>query len=663
MFNQKLDNPAALASDGYVELGRVFRDLTEDERLDPSMLAQLDRNELHGAFGWATLLQSERVIILAEAGSGKTRELEAQKERLELDGQAAFFLPIEALQNETLDGFLAMQPREAEKFRAWLADESQPAWFFLDAVDELKLTNGKLDFALGKVSRALGAAADRARIVLTCRPTDWRPNQDMRTVVSRLPVSQDAEEMQEAGDDDAFLEGILERRSRRPETTNTPKLRLVVLEPLTDKQIKRFAEAKGVADGEALLQEIRRRDAWSFARRPLDLNGLVQNWISKKRLGTRLEQHEEDVSFSLMDNPERPDKGVLSGDVAQEGAERLALALALTKTRTIKVPERVLNEGTDSGILDSEKVLADWTEEQRQALLRRPIFDVATYGRVRFHHRSVAEYLAARRLKNLGNVGLPKRRLMRLLFADRYGEQVAIPSMRPIAAWLSLWDDDVRKALLEREPETLVSFGDTELLSVPARIELVRYYIDRYGEGGWRGLDLSSDDLQRLASPELADEIKTRWLEPHLNGEVRLFLLKLVWLGRIGECAYMTFDGAMDPRLPPYTRTIALHALSECQRTDLLRRAADDMIANPTNWPDEVMHSAPQDLYPNVITTSELVHFLKTFPEFWGLGRRLLVDPNHPSGRASARQRGRGIAAAGAGGFDLAGQDIHGPLV
>ena len=562
MFNQKPGNPAALVSDGYIDLGRVFRDLTEDERLDPSMLAQLDSSNLYGAFGWTTLLDSERVIILAEAGSGKTCELVAQKKRLELDGKAAFFIPIEALQNETLAGFLAMQPGEAEKFRAWLADESQPAWFFLDAVDELKLTNGKLDFALGKVSKALGAAAERAHVVLTCRPTDWRPNQDMQTIVSRLPVSQDAEEVQETSDD-AFLESILERRSRRPEARSTPKLRLAVLEPLTDKQIKQFAEAKGVADGEVLLREIRRRDAWSFARRPLDLNGLVRTWITRKRLGTRLEQHETDVSLSLMDNPERSDKGVLSGDQAREGAERLALALALTKTRTIKVPERVLDEGTDKGILDSEKILADWTEEQRQTLLRRPIFDVATYGRVRFHHRSIAEYLAARRLNKLTNIGIPKQRLMRLLFSDRYGEKVAIPSMRPITAWLSLWDDDVRNTLLEREPETMVSHGDAKSLSILARVGLVRGYVALYGEGGWRGLDLSIDDLQRLASPALADEIKARWAEPHSNNEVRVFLLKLVWLGGIAECADLALGAAMDISLPPYTRTIALHALSE----------------------------------------------------------------------------------------------------
>ena len=319
--------------------------------------------------------------------------------------------------------------------------------------------------------------------------------------------------------------------------------------------------------------------------------------------------------MSLTDNPERSDKGVLSGDQAREGAERLALALALTKTRTIKVPERVLEEGTDSGILDSEKILADWTEEQRQALLRRPIFDVATYGRVRFHHRSIAEYLAAQRLAKLKNIGIAKRRLMRLLFSDRYGEKVAIPSMRPITAWLSLWDDDVRNALLEREPETMVSHGDAESLSILARVGLVRGYVARYGEGGWRGLDLSIDDLQRLASPELADEIKARWAEPHSNNEVRVFLLKLVWLGGIAECADLALGAAMDIGLPPYTRTIAMHALSECERKDLLRRAVNDMIANPGNWPDEVMHSVPQDLYPDVINTLELVQFLGTSRE------------------------------------------------
>ena len=52
-----------------------------------------------------------------------------------------------------------------------------------------------------------------------------------------------------------------------------------------------------------------------------------------------------------------------------------------------------------TGVLDAATILPDWTPAERQALLRRALFDPATYGRVRFHHRSVQEYLAARRLR------------------------------------------------------------------------------------------------------------------------------------------------------------------------------------------------------------------------------------------------------------------------
>ena len=83
---------------------------------------------------------------------------------------------------------------------------------------------------------------------------------------------------------------------------------------------------------------------------------------------------------------------------------------------------------------------------------RRALFDPATYGCVRFHHRSVQEYLAARRLRVLHETGMSTKALFRLLFAERYGVEVVFPSMRAIAAWLALWIDAAREELIEREP-------------------------------------------------------------------------------------------------------------------------------------------------------------------------------------------------------------------
>jgi len=56
-------------------------------------------------------------------------------------------------------------------------------------------------------------------------------------------------------------------------------------------------------------------------------------WSNSGKLGTRAEQHEANVGFKLRDDSTRPDFGVLSDQKARLGAERLALALAMTGNR------------------------------------------------------------------------------------------------------------------------------------------------------------------------------------------------------------------------------------------------------------------------------------------------------------------------------------------
>ena len=67
------------------------------------------------------------------------------------DGRFAFFVALESLDRKPVADLLS--PAEEEKFKAWIADSEAPAWFFLDAVDELKLTTGKFDRALLFFSR------------------------------------------------------------------------------------------------------------------------------------------------------------------------------------------------------------------------------------------------------------------------------------------------------------------------------------------------------------------------------------------------------------------------------------------------------------------------------------------------------------------------------
>ena len=77
--------------------------------------------------------------------------MKQQKEKLVEAEKFAFFVPLESLDSEPFVPLLS--PEDERQFVKWKLEEQAPAWFFLDAVDELKLTAGKLDRALNRLSR------------------------------------------------------------------------------------------------------------------------------------------------------------------------------------------------------------------------------------------------------------------------------------------------------------------------------------------------------------------------------------------------------------------------------------------------------------------------------------------------------------------------------
>ena len=600
----------------FVDLQRRFHELTDSELEDTESLLLWSGSEFGPDIGWSELLEYTRVILLAEAGSGKTVEMQQQANRLAGEGRFAFFIPMESLgKGQVTD---ALSPAEEKRFDQWKSDGRDPAWLFLDAVDELKLTDEKLDRALIQLSKAIDGCLDRARIIISCRPSDWRSDLDLITVQQRLPVPETRHDSSVRPPEEVFIGALRNGGGGQshvtPEEDESPTqgtVRTVAMLPMSNEQIKRFAEWRGLSNLGAFLAEIARQDAWIFARRPLDLNDLIEAWSSSGRLGTRAEQHEANITAKLKDDSERPDRGVLADTKARIGAERLALALALTRTHTIRSPDQSLHSRRADGVLDAATILPDWTPAKRQALLRRALFDPATYGRVRFHHRTVQEYLAAQRLRDLHEKGMSTKALFRLLFAESYGVEVVFPSMREIAAWLALWIDAVRKELIRREPETLISLGDPGSLDLATRSALLRAFVAEYGRGEWRGLNIPLAEVHRLAHPELGTVMRECWGGGPANDEVRDLLLNLIRLGPVEVCADLAHGVALDTAASDYDRFDAIQALLACGRNDSVRDLAGAMLDEPTSWSDELVHGIALDLFPKIITTDELVRLME----------------------------------------------------
>jgi hypothetical protein len=138
-------------------------------------------------FGWETwddLIKRPRVVVLAEAGAGKTWEFQGHADRLVKLGKPAFFLAIEELADSNVSSCLL--PSSASQLETWRSG-SEIGHFFLDSVDEARLNGKKLAVALRKLAHDIGEHIGRAHIVVSCRVSDWKGDEDVAVVKQCLP--------------------------------------------------------------------------------------------------------------------------------------------------------------------------------------------------------------------------------------------------------------------------------------------------------------------------------------------------------------------------------------------------------------------------------------------------------------------------------------------
>ena len=166
------------------------------------------------------------------------------------------------------------------------------------------------------------------------------------------------------------------------------------------------------------------------------ISGTIAYWNEHGRIGTHAEMIAFNIDKKLVEpNPDRDEARPLAQAKALKGAMLLAAALTFTRKNSILLPDQPVDPARAAQAIEP-KELWDWDARDIQTLLGRALFDEATYGRVRFHHRSVREYLTARWLLHLLKSGKPRRAVEGLLFAQRYGLDV---SYHQCGQWLPGW--------------------------------------------------------------------------------------------------------------------------------------------------------------------------------------------------------------------------------
>jgi hypothetical protein len=568
----------------HIELGRVFRELLQKEPGDKGESLYQGNVTLT----LQELLNERRVVVLSEAGSGKTQEIREAARRLRAAGKPAFFLRLEHV---AIDFDSAFEEGTLEEFECWLTSP-EPGWLLLDSIDESRLRS-PIDFeaAMRKVSRRLATAKQRTHLLVTGRTPAWRPKTDHELCAGLFPVVAD------------------------PSSATPLPFKIVTLQDLSTEQVRRFADAKGIHDIPGFLDAIERADAWSFTARPQDLDELTGFWIDNGRIGSRLELMTNSIRRRLKEpSQSRAEAHPLSEDRALDGARTVAAALALTQLQTIQVPDGVRR----SQGLRLDDVLKGWTASEVGTLLQRPLFAQDVYGTVRFHHRSVKEYLAAQWFVKLLDQERSRRIVLELFFREQYGLELVVPSLRPLLPWLAMSDARVLAKVRRIAPEIVFEGGDPVQLPADVRSSILEQVCNQLASGASTRSMADFAAIQRFAALDITETVRRLVAKFRANDDIVSFLMRMVWQGRLVGALPEAMDLARSTDAGHAARIAAFRAVAEVGsqrdmaaiRDEFARAAVGDL--NRRCLADLVSHIA----LPDADSLQWLLHCIPRLAEF-----------------------------------------------
>ncbi|MDN4060247.1 hypothetical protein QPK31_18740 [Massilia sp. YIM B02769] len=503
----------------HIELNRTFRELLRDEKKGDDARALSPGN---ATLTLPDLLAEPRVVILSEAGSGKTEEIREAARSLRADGKAAFFLRLEHI---VVDFDSAFEEGSLDEFQEWLSSSEQ-GWILLDSIDESRLRSPQdFETAMRKVSSRVSTAKQRMHLLLTGRAPAWRPKTDLELCGKLFPVAdvKATVPLRQTGE----MKGD---RKRVTSVASPSSFKIVALEDLVSEQVKRFAEERGITDIQTFLDAIERADAWSFTARPQDLDELTGFWLDNGAIGSRLDLMENSVKRRLKEPDQtRAEALPLTSDRTLHGVQIIAAALMLTNQQIVQIPDG----GQSAQGLRLDAVLTDWTDKEMSTLLQRPLFAQDIYGAVRFHHRSVKEYLASQWFLKLLSQEVSRRNVEGLFFREQYCIEVVVPSLRPLLPWLAMADNRILARVRRVAPEIVFEGGDPVQLPPDVRSNMLEQICDQLASGASTRLMADFAAIQRFAAPDITATVSRLIQKYRENDDNLFFLLRMVWQGRL----------------------------------------------------------------------------------------------------------------------------------
>lgn len=593
---------AAQYSDGmagkYIDLNREFSVASErDERPYLGLFG-----DERGALVWNDLLEKPRVIVLAEAGSGKSEEFDHQRDNLVAVGQFAFGASVSNVARLGLTR--ALTPSDRARFDEWKASDDAPCWLFIDSVDEAKDQGHHFEDAARELAEAIAGREERVWLIISSRFTDWDATADRLTFDKWLRIPPPPPEPLPALEDE--VKATLRNQAKTEKPAPADPIAVLRMAGLDATRVKRFAEGSGIKDAEKLLAEIEHNDLWRFASRPLDLTWMVDFWQDHHRLGGLREMIEASLAARLLDpDAKRRRHDPLDRVRGGEALDRIGAGFLFCQRDSLRVPTTGLDLAPPENSVPIEGLLPDWSDGDRLLLLGRPVFDPATLGRAQLHNDNegtLRSYLAARWFNRLLEKGCRVSVVLDLLFADLYGYRLVRPQMEDVAAWLANLNPTIADELIARAPLTLLRNGDPGSLPIATRIKAFTIVLDQIACIDKEKLWFMDRNLRRFADPALNAEIAGWWQQAGEDTEAQHLVLRLASFGRYPAGVALARTVAFDRAADEITQLLAARLIIELGADADKSRLAQHIVVHGGDLRRSLVLDALAGLTPNFIS-------------------------------------------------------------
>lgn len=358
--------------------------------------------------------------------------------------------------------------------RNMAAIKDRPEWhgktLFIDGLDEMRAGVSDQRTPFDRIRRKL-AKLGHPRFCLSCREADWF-----------------------GANDRTHLEYV----------SSDSKVLVLRLDPLSGEGIRKIlSDYQSIEDIEEFISAAQQKGIDKLLENPQTLEMLATTVAGGSWPETRTETFESACLKLLSEqNPEH----------------QLAVPSNYCDTKLLDAAGRLcallLLSGSAGCVVTADKADVDSislpevpspSQEILNRTIRTKLFKVEN-GLAEPIHRHIAEFLAGRHLAGLIDNGLPVRRILALITGEEDGGLVS--ALRGLAAWLAAHSKMGRYALIERDPEGVVLYGDVKPFSVDEKRLILDCLAREAGRDPWsiannnRELDSRWGDL---ATPDMAD--------------------------------------------------------------------------------------------------------------------------------------------------------------